>query len=155
MKVHEIPVSRLKEYENNARKNDKAVGLVAESIEKYGFKVPVVVDKDDVIICGHARVKAAKKLGMETVPAVIAEDLTEEQVKAFRLADNKTAELSSWNFEKLEAELEAIGDDWLDELFSSNRYEDVEVFDGEIDLDEFEDEEFKYECPECGFKFNA
>lgn len=155
MKVHEIPVSRLKEYENNARKNDKAVELVAESIQRYGFKVPIVVDNEDVIICGHARVKAAKKLGMETIPAVIAEDLTEEQVKAFRLADNKTAELSSWDFDRLEAELDEIGEDWLTELFRSKRYEDIEVFDGEISLDSFDDEEFEYECPECGFRFNA
>ena len=155
MKIHEIPVDRLKEYENNARKNEKAVELVAQSIQKYGFKVPIVIDKDDVIICGHARLKAAKALGMETVPAVIADDLTEEQVKAFRLADNKTAELSSWDFEKLEEELNEIDEDWLFSLFEKNRYEDVEVYDGEISLESFGDEEFAYECPECGFKFNA
>lgn len=155
MKAHEIPVDRLKEYENNARKNDKAVELVAKSIQNYGFKVPIVVDKDDVIICGHARLKAAKTLGMKTVPAVIADDLTEEQVKAFRLADNKTAELSSWDFAKLEEELNEIDEDWLFSLFEKNRYENVEVFDGEISLDSFGDEEFEYECPECGFKFNA
>lgn len=155
MKIHEIPIEKLKEYENNARINDKAVDLVAQSIEKYGFKVPVVVDKDNVIICGHARVKAAARIGMEKVPAVIADDLTEEQVKAFRLADNKTAELSEWDFARLEEELNELDEEWLFSLFNQNRYTDVEVYDGEISLEDFEDEEFEYECPECGFKFNA
>lgn len=155
MKVHEIPVDRLKEYENNARKNDKAVELLKTSIQNYGFKVPIVIDKDEVIICGHARLKAAKQLGMKSVPVVIADDLTEEQVKAFRLADNKTAELAAWDFEKLEEELNEIDEEWLFSLFNKNRYEDIEVYDGEINIESFGDEEFDYECPECGFKFNA
>lgn len=155
MKVHEIPVDRLKEYENNARKNDKAVELLKTSIKNYGFKVPIVIDKNEVIICGHARLKAAKQLGMKSVPVVIADDLTEEQVKAFRLADNKTAELAAWDFEKLEEELNEIDEEWLFSLFNKNRYEDIEVYDGEINIESFGDEEFDYECPECGFKFNA
>ena len=82
MKIHEIPVDRLKEYEKNARKNDKAVDLVAESIQRFGFKVPIVIDTNDVIVAGHTRLKAAKRLGMETIPAIIADDLTDEQIKA-------------------------------------------------------------------------
>lgn len=155
MNIKEIPVREIKEYEKNARKNDKAVDLVAQSIEKYGFKVPIVVDKNNVIIAGHARLKAAKRLGLETVPCVVADDLTEEQVRAFRLADNKTAELAEWDFSKLEAELEATNDDWLFGLFEKKRYEDVEEYDGEINLSTFDDEEFEYECQECGFRFNA
>ena len=155
MIIHEIDVKDIQEYENNARKNEKAVALVVESIENYGFKVPVIVDKNNVLVAGHTRLKAAQQLGLEKIPAIIADDLTEEQIKAFRLADNKTAELSTWDFERLEQELEAIDDAHLWELFNQNRYEDIEEFDGEIDLNDFDDEEFEYECPECGFKFNA
>lgn len=155
MIIHEIDVKDIQEYENNARKNEKAVALVVESIENYGFKVPVIVDKNNVLVAGHTRLKAAQQLGMEKIPAIIADDLTEEQIKAYRLADNKTAELSTWDFERLEQELEAIDDAHLWELFNQNRYEDIEEFDGEIDLNDFDDEEFEYECPECGFKFNA
>lgn len=155
MIIHEIDVKDIQEYENNARKNEKAVALVVESIENYGFKVPVIVDKNNVLVAGHTRLKAAQQLGLEKIPAIIADDLTEEQIKAYRLADNKTAELSTWDFERLEQELEAIDDAHLWELFNQNRYEDIEEFDGEIDLNDFDDEEFEYECPECGFKFNA
>ena len=155
MIIHEIDVKDIKQYENNARKNDKAVALVAESIENYGFKVPVIVDQNNVLVAGHTRLKAAKQLGLEKIPAIIADDLTEEQIKAYRLADNKTAELSTWDFDKLEKELEAIDDAHIWELFNQDKYSDIEEYDGEIDLNEFDDEEFEYECPECGFKFNA
>lgn len=110
MNVIEIPVEELKEYENNPRKNEQAVDGVAESIKEFGFKQPIVIDKANVIVCGHTRLKAAKKLGYATVPCVIADDLNEEQIKAFRLADNKTAELAGWDFDILDEELEDIGD---------------------------------------------
>ena len=92
-------------YENNPRKNDAAVDLVANSIDEFGFKVPIVVDKDNIIVAGHTRLKAAEKLGLKEVPVIIADDLTEEQVNAFRLADNKTAERSLWDYNRLEIEL--------------------------------------------------
>lgn len=155
MKIIDVPITEITEYENNARKNENALELVAKSIDKYGFKVPVVLDKENVIVCGHARVKAAKMLGLETVPAVIASDLTEEQIRAFRLADNKTAELAEWDFERLEEELNEIDEEWMFSLFEKKRYEEIEEFDGEISMEMFGDEEFKYECPECGFKFNS
>lgn len=97
-------------YENNPRKNDQAVQAVAESIKTFGFKVPVIIDKQNIIICGHTRVKSAELLNMDEVPCILADDLTEEQVTAFRLADNKTGELAEWDFEKLEEELEKIAD---------------------------------------------
>lgn len=97
-------------YENNPRNNDDAVDAVAASIREFGFKVPIIVDKNNVIIAGHTRLKAAEKIGMETVPVVRADDLTEEQAKAFRLADNKTAELAGWDFAKLEVELAELDD---------------------------------------------
>lgn len=84
-------------YEKNPRKNDDAVEYVANSIREFGFKVPIVIDKDGVIVAGHTRYKAAKKLKMENVPCIVADDLTDEQIKAFRLADNKTAEKATWD----------------------------------------------------------
>jgi site-specific DNA-methyltransferase (adenine-specific) len=108
MEVKEISISRLREYENNPRDNESAVEAVAESIKEFGFKVPLVIDNENVIIAGHTRLKAARKLRLESVPCVVADDLTPEQIKAFRLADNKTAELSEWDFEKLDAELSGI-----------------------------------------------
>jgi DNA modification methylase len=101
-------VSELIPYENNPRINDQAVDAVAASIKEFGFKVPVIVDRDDVVIAGHTRIKAARQLGMETVPTIKADDLTPEQVKAFRLADNMTAEKSKWDFERLYQELEEL-----------------------------------------------
>ena len=98
----------LQPYEHNPRKNDAAVDAVAESIRQFGFKVPIIIDADGVIIAGHTRWKAAGKLGLETVPCILADDLTPEQVQAFRLADNKTAELSEWDINLLDEELRAI-----------------------------------------------
>lgn len=95
-------------YENNPRNNDEAVDYVAKSIEEFGFKVPIVVDSDNVIIAGHTRLKASKKLGLKEVPTIIADDLTEEQVKAFRLADNKAGEVATWDEQKLDLELAGI-----------------------------------------------
>ena len=106
LKIEYLPVTALKPYERNPRKVDRAVDYVANSIREFGFKVPIVVDRQNVIVCGHVRYKAAKKLKLESVPVIVADDLTEEQVNAFRLIDNKTQELSSWNFSKLIEELE-------------------------------------------------
>ena len=117
-------------YEKNPRKNDEAVKYVAESIKQFGFKVPIVIDKNNVIVTGHTRLKAAKQLKMKTVPCVIADDLTEEQAKAFRLADNKVSEAAEWDFDLLFDE--------LDELFDF----DMESFGFELpEEDEEEPEE--------------
>ena len=97
-------------YENNPRFNDEAVDAVAASIQEFGFKVPIVLDSEGVIVAGHTRWKAALKLQLETVPCVVADDLSPEQIKAFRLADNKVAELAYWNEEALAKELEEIAD---------------------------------------------
>lgn len=110
MNVQEISVSELIPYENNPRNNLGAVDAVAESIRNFGFKVPIVIDSENVIVCGHTRLMAAKKLGLDKVPCIVADDLTDEQIKAFRLADNKTAELAEWDFSKLEAELAELAD---------------------------------------------
>lgn len=92
MNIQMLKLSDIKPYENNPRKNNEAVKYVAQSIKEFGFKVPIVIDKNNVIIAGHTRYKAAKRLKMKEVPTIIADDLTDEQVKAFRLADNKVAE---------------------------------------------------------------
>lgn len=96
IRIEEWPVERLRPYENNPRKNDDAVGAVTASIREFGFKVPIIVDRDGEIVAGHTRLKAAKQLGLATVPVVVADDLTPDQVRAFRLADNKTSELAEW-----------------------------------------------------------
>lgn len=112
LKVTMMPVDSIIPYENNPRKNDDAVKYVANSIREFGFRSPIIVDSDNVIICGHTRAKSALSLGLTEVPVHVAEDLTDEQVKALRLADNKTGEKSFWDWAKLELELEEI--DWLD-----------------------------------------
>lgn len=108
IKIEEKAREWLKPYPNNPRKNDKAVDAVAASIREFGFKVPIIADKDGVIIAGHTRLKAAEKLGLETVPVIVASDLTEEQAKALRLADNKSAEIAEWDEEALLQELKEI-----------------------------------------------
>ena len=95
-------------FDNNPRNNDEAVDYIANSIQEFGFKNPIIVDKRNVIICGHTRLKAAQKLGLKEVPVIRATELSEEQVKAFRLADNKTGEFASWDDEKLQEELQGI-----------------------------------------------
>jgi len=134
-------ISDLKEYENNPRDNEAAIEAVANSIKEFGFKVPIIVDKNNIIIAGHTRYKAAKHLGLTEVPCIIADDLTDEQIKAFRLADNKVGEIASWNLDKLALELEGLKDF------------DMTLFGFELDLpeeiheDDFDIEEAITEIP--------
>lgn len=111
MQIVNKKLNEIRPYEKNPRRNDDSVKYVAESIKEFGFKVPIVIDKDGVIVAGHTRYKAAKKLGMDEVPCIVADDLTEEQVKAFRLADNKVGEFSDWDELLLGEELTSIMDD--------------------------------------------
>lgn len=134
-------------YEKNPRKNDGAVPAVAASIEEFGFKVPVVIDKDGVIVAGHTRLKAAKKLGMAEVPCIIADDLTPEQIKAFRLADNKTGELAGWDFNLLDDQLaelgsidmSAFGFDAAENWFEDRERNDTSREEGNEEYNEFLD----------------
>ncbi|MBC8350530.1 MAG: ParB N-terminal domain-containing protein, partial [Planctomycetes bacterium] len=114
MKIESWPIERVKPYDNNPRVNDGAVDAVASSIREFGFRQAIVVDSDGVIICGHTRYKAAQKLGLEKVPVHVAKDLTPDQIKAYRIADNKTAELSEWNFDLLPIELSQLGEAGFD-----------------------------------------
>jgi len=100
--------SELKKYKNNPRKNELAVEKVAESIKEFGFRNPILIDKDNEIVCGHTRYDAAKKLGIKEVPCIIADDLTPDQIKAFRLVDNKTNEFAEWDDELLDLEIQDI-----------------------------------------------
>lgn len=117
-------LSEITPYKNNPRNNDEAVGPVAESIKEFGFKVPIVVDKNGEIVNGHTRYKAAKKLGLETVPVIVADDLSDEQIKAFRLADNKVGEIAVWDLDLLNEELNDILD------------LDMSVFGFELEVDD-------------------
>lgn len=141
LQINNLPIADLKEYANNPRHNDAAVDAVAASIKEFGFKVPIIIDRDNVIVAGHTRLKAARKLGLETVPCIIADDLTPEQINAFRLADNKTAELADWDFELLEKELAALADFDMEQFgFDISAPEDMqEVQQDEVpDIDEDE-----------------
>lgn len=151
MKTIDIALENIVPYENNPRINDKAVDAVARSIEEFGFQQPLVLDKEYVIIAGHTRYKAAKQLGLETVPCVIADNLTEEQAKAYRLADNKVGELAMWDYAALDIELDEIEMDMTEFGF------DLDGMD--IDWANVEDlNEETYEkpqkdmlkCPKCG-----
>ena len=126
-------------YENNPRHNDEAVDYVANSIKEFGFRVPIIIDKDNVIVTGHTRLKASKKLGLEEVPCIYADDLTEDQIKAFRIADNKVSEFASWDLEKLDLELGEIDLDMsMFGILDDN--DDDEV----IQLEEKEKEEIEF-----------
>lgn len=105
-----LPLDKIIPYENNPRKNDRAVDSVAESLKEFGPQSPIILDKNHVIICGHTRYKAAKKIGLAEFPCVIASGLSEEQAIAYRLADNKTGEQADWDFDLLDDELARILD---------------------------------------------
>lgn len=129
-------ISDIRPYEKNPRKNDEAVKYVAESISQFGFKVPIVIDSNGVIVAGHTRYKAAKKLNLKEVPCIVADDLTEEQVKAFRLADNKVAEKAEWDFELLADELDELFDfDMTVFGFDEPAEEEAEAIEDEFDAE--------------------
>ena len=113
LKVQELAVSALKPWESNPRLNDHAVDAVARSIKSFGFNVPILCDQNSTIIAGHTRWKAAKKLGMKSVPVLVLE-MTETQRKAYSVADNKTGEIADWNYPQLREVLEELGCDQID-----------------------------------------
>lgn len=110
MKIINIKVKEIKPYEQNPRINDYAVEKVANSIKEFGIKQPLVIDENNVLIVGHTRLKAMEQLGIKEAPCIVASDLTEEQAKAYRLADNKTNEFADWDFELLDLELGELGE---------------------------------------------
>ena len=130
LNVKMVPIGDVVPYEKNPRLNDQAVDAVASSIREFGFKVPIVVDGEGVVITGHTRLKAAKALGLTEVPVIVADDLDDTKIKAFRLADNKVAEIAEWNEELLAKELAELD-------FN------LEQFGFEKLAEEFDDEEEK------------
>lgn len=139
-------IDELIPYKNNPRLNDEAVEYVKNSIKEFGFKVPVVIDKDNVIIAGHTRIKASKELGIKDIPCIIADDLTEEQVKAFRLADNKVAEKSMWDYSKLDEELDNILNIDMSKFDFNINTDDVEIERIDLSNKEFEKYEIIITC---------
>lgn len=154
MTIQELELSALKPYENNPRNNEQAVDKVAASITQFGFKVPIIIDRENTIVAGHTRYLAAQKLGMEKVPCIVADDLTPNQIRAFRLADNKVAEFSGWDFGKLNEELVFLNEAAFDvEQFGFNPSEDVD-FDSFLTNEENpEKKPHTITCPHCGKTF--
>lgn len=137
MTIEEISIGNIIPYENNPRNNKEAVPYVKKSIQEFGFKVPIIIDSNNVIVAGHTRYMAAVELEMETIPCVRADDLTEEQIKAFRIADNKVSEYSSWDFEKLLSEMEGIQElDMSMFGFEDNEPEEVKVVEDDFSEDD-------------------
>lgn len=150
-------------YAKNPRHNQRAIEPVATSIEAFGFKVPVIIDEKNEIVAGHTRVAAAKKLNIKAIPCIVADDLSEEQVKAFRLADNRAAEFASWNQDLLLEELDDLkdvsieiqealsvlefDDDYFDESLLDDLFAEAEVREDDSLKDE--DEEKTIQCPKC------
>ena len=114
IEIVNVDINALKPYENNPRFNEDAVNYVADSIKEFGFKVPIVIDKNNEIIAGHTRYKASQKLGLKEVPCIVADDLNEEQIKAFRIIDNKVGDFSLWDYEKLKEEIDGLDPDNFD-----------------------------------------
>ena len=143
IKIIEKDVDELIPYENNARINDKAIDIVANSIQEFGFKNPCIIDGNNVLVAGHTRVEACKKLGIKKVPCIVADDLTEEQIKAFRIADNSSAQVAEWDMQKLMTELETIDYD-MSKYGLAEQMEEIEKI---IDANK-EAEEDDYDMPD-------
>lgn len=148
MNIVNFKIEDLIPYENNPRINDDAVEYVKNSIKEFGFKVPIVIDKNNVIVAGHTRYKACKELGIKEIPCIVADDLTDEQVKAFRLADNKVSEKAQWDLSKLNEELGSILDidmsmfDFINEDYK----EEKEIIRKDLSDKDFEIFEIKIKC---------
>ena len=164
MKLQRLKLADIEPHKNNPRKNDVAVNAVAESIRQCGYIAPIIVDEAHVIIAGHTRYKALVALGMDDAECLICDGLTEEQKKKYRFLDNKTGEKATWDLMKLEVELEGLDLERFDffcmaadlpvDSDGSGGSEKELTGTTEIDAEVFGDEKFKYECPNCGFRFN-
>ena len=168
MKVLDISLNQIKPYTNNPRNNDRAVEVVAQSIKEFGFKNPIVLDRDYVIINGHTRYLAAQKLCYTFVPAIIADDLSDEQVKAFRIMDNKSSEFAEWDYERLLAEVLELDNSGYDLDFTGfTELELAEIRENLMDFENIDDidttvDEFEttssgktMHCPFCDRDFEV
>ena len=154
MEIVNVAVDKLVPYENNPRNNTEAIQYVANSIKEFGFKVPLVIDSDNVVICGHTRLLAAKQLGLKDVPCVVADDLTDEQIKAFRLADNKVGEIATWDLNKLQLELDFL-DCNMEDFGFIGAMEEPDITDFLEDHESKTKEPKTVVCPECGHAFTV
>ncbi len=147
MEVDKIPIAEIIPYDKNPRKNERAVSVVAKSIKEFGFRNPIILDKNNVVVAGHTRLLAAKKLKLTEVPVIWADDLTPEQVKAFRIMDNKSSEYSEWDLPLLKLELEGLDELEIDTELSGFSFAEIgDILDKEINEDDFEmPKEAKYE----------
>lgn len=158
LNIIERNMKDIKPYERNPRKNKRAVQAVKRSIEEFGFRTPIILDRDGVIVAGHSRYQAAKELGFKTLPTLIADDLTETQIKAYRIADNRTVDFADWDADLLTSEVEGIDMDldWL-ELSELGVGTDFQPAD-EDDQGKLDKKEPKFvTCPHCGetFEYDA
>lgn len=163
MDVKDVRVSEIKMYSRNAKKHDeRQIAAIAKSIEKFGFRQPIVLDRNNEIVVGHGRFLAAQQLGRDTIPCEYADDLTDEEIKAYRLADNKLNE-SPWDFQLVDDELAELQQELnmadfgfdLEFDFDTEKPAKISNTSKEISEDDFDDEQFQCECPRCGFKFNV
>jgi ParB-like chromosome segregation protein Spo0J len=161
------PIDRLVEYARNPRRNDQAVAPIAAAIREYGFRVPILAQSDGLVVDGHLRLKAARQLGLATVPVLLCDDMTPTQIKAFRISVNRMADLAEWDTELLALEIEDLRLDGfdldltgfdtaaLDALLGEQKGGDMtppESSTKEIDPDGYE---MGHRCPRCGFEFDA
>ena len=162
--IQHWPLERFIEYIRNPRKNDHAVDRTAAAIYEFGFRVPILAKSDGLVVDGHLRLKAAKKLGLETVPVMLVDDMTEAQVKAFRISVNKVADLAEWDEAMLGIELSDLSREGFDlDLLGFDPDELDRLMDGEAPEgeapDEFgevdEDIETEHECPKCGYQWSG
>ena len=143
LKIVYVPVDKIKPYKDNPRDNTKAIKKVAESIKNFGFRVPLVLDKKYVIVTGHTRYLAAKELGLEKIPCVIAEDLSKEKIKAYRIADNKVSEYATWNESLLASEMDALKEMGID--LDETGFSEIEIMELTEDIlpEKYDAKEFK------------
>ena len=156
-----MKVEELIPYINNPRNNENAVDKVASSIAEFGFKNPIFIDKNNIVVNGHTRLLASKKLGLKEVPVIVIDDLTDTQIKAFRIADNKVAEYSKWDYDLLNIELEQLEElDFSMSDFGISTFEPIE-FEIDEDIEEILEEEYEEPpkktctCPNCGHTDSA
>lgn len=162
MKIKNIDIQALVPYSDNPRVNKDAVDIVKKSLKEFGFQQPIVIDKNNEIVVGHTRFYASLELGFKEVPCLKADNLSEAQVKAYRIMDNKSSEFAQWNFGLLTKELQEIQDEDIGQLINTG-YSEAEINNmlGEISAIEIEesdiprmDETELMECPKCGYKFS-
>ena len=160
LQIKYIEIEKVKPYKNNPRRNDKAIEIVKKSIKEFGFKNPIILDKNMEIIAGHTRLLAARELKFKEVPYILANDLTKSQVKAFRIMDNKSAEMADWDLDLLREEFYDLEGSATFNLTGFSGEEITELWDREKDMASgLEPEQVNrlgkhtIQCPDCGHRF--